>query len=63
MIAFRVLNIISNPKPNNVLLNLIMMPQKSNILSEKGRDLTQSFDKSPYTHRKHRKAKRQQNFD
>ena len=29
------------------------------LLREKGRDLTQSFNKSPYTHRKIQKATRQ----
>ena len=30
---------------------------------EKGRDLTQSFDKSPYTHKNATIQKRHQNFD
>ena len=36
------------------------------FIREKGRDLTQSHDKSPYTHRKIQKAsgqQRHQNFD
>ena len=37
--------------------NLIF--KKENIVREKGRDLTQSYDKSPYTNRNVKRAKRQ----
>ena len=33
------------------------MPEKETLLREKGRDLTQSYDKSPYTNRNVKRAK------
>ena len=42
-------------------LSFLLIWNKLDIeVREKGRDLTQSYDKSPYTHRKIQKATRQQ---
>ena len=54
---------ISGTEPSSVILS-----QKSISKREKGSDLTQPYDKRPYTHRKIQKAtwqhkKRHQNFD